>query len=253
MIIGVGGGSILDIAKIISRLWKYELTTLGVDFIKTSRFDVSKGIQTPLILTNLAGSGAEVTSFPLSTLDREIFLRTFQSFADYVIADPSLVKNANKVLASSVMDAISQSIESIWSRGSTEKSKKLARKALLMLWKSASTAINTRNSQSLSDIVLGSHLAGKAINISKTTANHALSYKITTSHGIPHGHCVGMLLPQFFKLHEKLKQRRQAGFLENISDTQNSIAQLWATVNSRTFKRLTRVCFISLASKILMI
>ena len=172
--------------------------------------------------------GLKLQAFPVVYFGQEKFSFAHSSLLpDYVIADPSLVKNApNKVLASSVMDAISQSIESIWSRGSTEKSKKLARKALLMLWKSASTAINTRNSQSLSDIVLGSHLAGKAINISKTTANHALSYKITTSHGIPHGHCVGMLLPQFFKLHEKLKQRRQAGFLENISDTQNSIAQL---------------------------
>ena len=43
-----------------------------------------------------------------------------------------------------------------------------------------------------------SNLAGKAINISRTTAAHALSYKITSEYGIPHGHAVALSIPDVF-------------------------------------------------------
>ena len=41
------------------------------------------------------------------------------------------------------------------------------------------------------------HLAGKAINIAKTTAPHAISYSFTSFHGIPHGHAVALTIPFF--------------------------------------------------------
>ena len=46
-----------------------------------------------------------------------------------------------------------------------------------------------------------SNLAGKAINISKTTAAHAWSYAITSHHGVPHGHAVWLTLPRIFQIH----------------------------------------------------
>jgi len=44
-----------------------------------------------------------------------------------------------------------------------------------------------------------SHLAGKAINVSKTTAPHALSYHLTSKHNIPHGMAVAVTLSSFLK------------------------------------------------------
>jgi alcohol dehydrogenase class IV len=45
----------------------------------------------------------------------------------------------------------------------------------------------------------GSYLAGKAINISRTTAPHAVSYRLAQVYKIPHGHAVAMTLPTFFE------------------------------------------------------
>jgi len=49
-------------------------------------------------------------------------------------------------------------------------------------------------------MALAAHLSGKAINISKTTAAHALSYSMTTLFGIPHGHAVALTLGKFFSI-----------------------------------------------------
>ena len=49
------------------------------------------------------------------------------------------------------------------------------------------------------DMAHGAHLAGCAIDISKTTAAHAISYALTMRHGIPHGHAVALTLGRFFE------------------------------------------------------
>ena len=51
------------------------------------------------------------------------------------------------------------------------------------------------------DMMEAANLAGKAINISKTTAAHAWSYGITSHHGVPHGHAVWLTLPRIFEIH----------------------------------------------------
>ena len=61
-------------------------------------------------------------------------------------------------------------------------------------------AINGQSPLARNNLLLGAFLAGKAINISKTTAPHALSYPLTSHFGIPHGHAVAMTLGIFFDL-----------------------------------------------------
>ena len=53
----------------------------------------------------------------------------------------------------------------------------------------------------LQEVIKASNYAGKAINISKTTAPHAWSYAFTSKYGIPHGHAVWLTLPKIFQLH----------------------------------------------------
>jgi alcohol dehydrogenase class IV len=50
-------------------------------------------------------------------------------------------------------------------------------------------------------MTIGSHLAGRAIDISRTTAAHALSYGLTTRHGISHGHAVALVLGPIIQAH----------------------------------------------------
>ena len=58
--------------------------------------------------------------------------------------------------------------------------------------------VNGDDSKCAERMALASHLAGQAINISRTTASHALSYKITSDYGIPHGHAVALTIAKLF-------------------------------------------------------
>ena len=57
-------------------------------------------------------------------------------------------------------------------------------------------------------MALGSHLAGRAIDVSKTTAAHALSYAITKRYGISHGHAVALTLGRFIAVHAVAEPER---------------------------------------------
>ena len=203
MVIGVGGGSILDTAKVmICFVGETEIDDGRIaEIIKGASFEVKASTKPKLVLLpTTAGSGAEMTHFSVVYFGSSKFSFANKAMlADLVITNPDLLLNApNYILASSGMDAIAQSIESFWARGGNTKSRAFALSGLKLMWQSLVPAIINRKRAALEDIIKGSNLAGQAINISKTTANHALSYKITTDFGIPHGHCVGMLLLKIF-------------------------------------------------------
>ena len=206
--IGVGGGSIMDITKILCYFSKLECSAdQRAKIIQGNDLDLPYSKKPVLILIpTTAGSGAEATAFSVVYFgDHKFSFLHPRLIADYSIADYKLIKDApQNVLASSAMDAIAQSIESFWALGGTDTSRCLALEGIGLMWKSTIIAVKDRSPNALADIVLGSNYIGRAINISKTTGNHALSYKITTDHGIPHGHCVGMLLPKFFELHQRI-------------------------------------------------
>ena len=211
IVMGVGGGKIIDIAKVL-RLF------VNVPFCKS--FEgvfpaIIKG-QAPapahadlvplILLPTTAGSGAEETSFAVVYVDEEKYSFDLKDTrADYLVLDRNLVRKAPmSVRASSAFDALTQCTESIWSAGATNESTLFAEKGLNLLWQNLELAVLNQEPEALEKVIIGSNFSGRAINISKTTAVHALSYKITTEYGIPHGRCVGMLLPEFLQLHERL-------------------------------------------------
>ena len=98
------------------------------------------------------------------------------------------------ITAHSGLDALCQSIESIWSVGANEESLNYATEALDLIWNHLERAVNESTPESRVAMAWGSHLAGQAINITKTTLPHALSYSITTQHEVPHGAAVALTL-----------------------------------------------------------
>lgn len=199
LIIAVGGGSAIDIAKLI----KYY-----------SKTDIFEGIEEPPVV-NLAGvcefiaipttfgTGSEATHFSVlyvngvkySVADKSILPDGF--LLDYELAN-SLPK---RVKASAALDALCQSIESYWSNGSTIESRSFASRAIETLVPNFEDYISG-NRNAAQSISIAAHLAGKAINISKTTAPHALSYTLTSKFGVSHGHAVALCIRKIFKLHE---------------------------------------------------
>jgi alcohol dehydrogenase class IV len=121
----------------------------------------------------------------------------------YAILDASLlISLPDKVLISSVLDAFAQSVESFWSRKATKHSQKYSVEAISIIYPILKRGID-RSIETLEKLQYASNLAGKAINITTTTAAHALSYNITKLFGIPHGIAVCMILPHLWGMHNK--------------------------------------------------
>lgn len=203
LIIAVGGGSVIDTAKIIKYLAIQE--NQGND-------------ATPFIaIPTTAGTGSEATHFAVVYINDIKHSYAHECLLPTVaIVDVELLKGQSSYqMAVSGIDAFAQGIESMWSVNSTEESRKYSEKAIKLIWENLENAIDGKI-EALAKIGEGSNWAGKAINIAKTTAPHALSYGFTSMFGLPHGHAVALFLPFFLQYHIKLND-------ENCNDQRGSM------------------------------
>lgn len=176
LVIAVGGGHIMDSAK-------------AVNFLAGKK---------PLIaIPTTAGTGSESTQFAVVYKDgRKTSLESPDMLPTYAIVDPELALSVPKETAlPSALDALCQAIESLWSNKATDTSRAYAQQALALIWPNIIAAIEKRDPSAITALATGAHLAGKAINISKTTACHAFSYGLTYRFGVPHGIAAALFLP----------------------------------------------------------
>ena len=98
-----------------------------------------------------------------------------------------------------MLDALCQGIESWWSVNSTDESKQYSRTAVKMIVANWRDYIFDNTNAAVAGIMEAANYAGRAINITQTTAPHAMSYKITSMYGLPHGHAVAICLPEVWE------------------------------------------------------
>ncbi|MCK4784318.1 MAG: iron-containing alcohol dehydrogenase, partial [Desulfobacteraceae bacterium] len=96
--------------------------------------------------------------------------------------------------AVSGLDAFSQAVESYWSIHSTYQSKQFASDAIKLTMGNLPSAVNNPTAEARLKMAKAAHLAGKAINITRTTAAHSISYPLTSHFGVSHGQAVGITL-----------------------------------------------------------
>ena len=94
-----------------------------------------------------------------------------------------------------MMDALCQAIESTWSVNSTDESKEFARQAITLIRDNWQEYIVNQTDSATALMLKAANLSGRAINITATTAPHAMSYKLAALHQLPHGHAVAVCLP----------------------------------------------------------
>jgi len=198
LITAIGGGSVIDMAKLI-RCYINNNTDLK-ELIKSNQIIPAENI--PLIaIPTTAGSGSESTHFAVIYINGCKYSVSHEFIRpNYVLLVSSLTYKCPPYLtACSGSDALCQAIESYCSVQSTEESRSYAKEAILLLMKYLPQALKN-DSEARKNVMLAANLAGRAINISFTTAPHACSYVLTTYAGIPHGHAVSLTLPYFFNL-----------------------------------------------------
>ena len=211
IIIGVGGGSVMDIAKSISIL----ATQQGnlEEFIK-GKISLKERQIPSIMIPTTAGTGSESTHFSVIYINKiKYSLAHYSLLPDFVILDPLFTKNLPPyITACTSMDALCQAIESFWSTNSTEESRIYSKQAIELIMSNIKKNINNPDRESRGKMLIASNLAGKAINIAKTTAAHSISYPLTSYFNIPHGHAVALTLPYFIKYNNNIS-------LENLQDS----------------------------------
>lgn len=217
-IIAVGGGSAMDVAKCV-KLY----SNLPGDGENGSWLDaeyVENNIPF-LAMPTTAGTGSEATRYAVIYYGGKKQSVTSESFIpDTVLMDPNCLITLPLYQKKATMcDALCHAIESFWSVNSTEESKEYSRRAIELIMANMEGYLeNTEEGRS--NMLLAANTAGKAINITQTTAGHAMCYKITSLFGSAHGHaailCDRVLFPWMIENTDKCIDPRGEQYLKSV-------------------------------------
>ena len=203
VIVAVGGGSVMDVAKLAGALGNADVTVR--ELVKNPALG-RKTIKTIMIPTT-AGTGSEATPNSIVSLPEEnlkVGIVDESLLSDTVILDPAMIaKLPRQIAAATGMDALAHAIECYTSKKATPASDLFALEALQLIFRNIETAVNDADAiQAKEKMLLASFYAGIAITASGTTAVHALSYPLGGRYHIPHGISNAILLLPVMRYNE---------------------------------------------------
>ena len=210
-IIAVGGGSVMDTAKLASILKTDEY---GIKELLDEPSKGKKCVPTLMIPTT-AGTGAEATPNAIVAVpEKELKVGIVNStmIADYVLLDPLMIKRLpRKIAASTGVDALCHAIECWTSKKANPFSDMFALQALDLILNNIKKACDDPDAtQEKINMQLASYYAGIAITASGTTAVHALSYPLGGKYHIAHGVSNAILLMPVMKFNEPVCREKFA-------------------------------------------
>jgi alcohol dehydrogenase class IV len=200
-VIGLGGGSSLDVAKLVA------LLAVGKEELKAV-YGVgnAKGPRLPLILVpTTSGTGSEVTPISIVTTGTSEKMGVVSPvlLPDIALLDPELTYGLPAhVTAATGIDAMVHAIEAYASASANNNplSRTLATQALALMGPSLLKAVrNGTDAEARADMLLGSMLAGQAFANSPVAAVHALAYPLGGHFHIPHGLSNALVLPHVLR------------------------------------------------------
>jgi len=231
LIIALGGGTVLDYAKLAS---VFCLNNHSIGNIRKNKIKITNKFCKLLALPTTAGSGAEVTKFSVIYVNNIKYSIEHKLLKpDYFFLIPQFaIASSVQVRMSSGFDAIAQAIESLFSRNSNKRSLKYS---LISLKYSLNNFVNFVKKPNLKNslaMLNASNFSGQSINIAKTNAPHALSYYYSSKFKILHGVSVSIFFKEFinyfyfnksksvakFNLNKRFKIFFKSVKVKNISD-----------------------------------
>jgi len=187
-VVGFGGGSPMDVAKLASYL-----LGSGDELDEIWGVGIARGQRLPLALVpTTAGTGSEATPISVITCEGGVKLAVNSAplIADWAVLDATLTLGLPRhVTAATGIDAMVHAVEAFTSvRLKNPLSDALAREALRLLSGNLLTAIEKPdNLEARSAMLLGAHLAGLAFSNAPVAGVHALAYPLGGLHHLPHG------------------------------------------------------------------
>ena len=219
-IIAVGGGSAMDVAKCI-KLYS-NLPGDGSEGAWLKAEVIPNNIPF-LAMPTTAGTGSEATRYAVVYYDGAKQSVTSESFIPgTILMDPNALKTLPMYQKKATMcDALCHAIESFWSVNSTDKSKVYSREAIQGVLENMDSYMNNTE-EGRAGMLIAAHKAGQAINITQTTAGHAMCYKVTSLFGSAHGHaailCDRVLFPWMVDNTDKCIDPRGEEYLKKTLD-----------------------------------
>ena len=228
LIIAIGGGSVIDYAKIANVIEVNNKLKLR---IINSTYKIEKKFTKLLAIPTTAGSGAEVTSNAVIYIDKiKYSIEGEELKPNFFFLLPELIiGSSNKIKSASGFDAISQAIESLISKKSNLKSIKFAKKSLNISLNYYLDFLKNPNQNNTAAMCFAANLSGKAISISKTTAPHAVSYPFTSLFNISHGHAVSLTINKFLTFNYKHIKNSNCSF--DLKERYNMLFKLTGSNN----------------------
>ena len=227
MIVAVGGGSAIDVAKCIKLFCKMNTDT---NFLEQAMYDT----KVPLVaIPTTAGTGSESTKHAVIYYKRQKQSISHSSILpNYAILDPTVLKTLPIYQKKcTMMDALCQAIESWWSIRANDESKQYAKEAIHRITSYWNEYLEENTEKAAREIMYAANYAGRAINITTTTAAHAMSYKITSLYGLPHGHAVVVCMQELWKYMLKhqndcVDPRGEEYFVHTMNEIEKSISMV---------------------------
>ncbi len=227
-ILAVGGGSAMDVAKCVKAFSAMDPARSYLEQPYPRR-----GV--PLVaIPTTAGTGSESTRFAV------IYFRGVkQSLADETLLPDCAILDGRAVMTlpayqkkCTMMDAVCHAVEAWWSVRSTSESQAHSRTALSLIRKHETDYL-AGHKNGLDGMLMAANLAGRAIDIAQTTAAHAMSYKLTSLYGIPHGRAAALCLPGVW-------EHLLAAADEALAETLDDIARSLGALDARDATRVLR-------------
>lgn len=218
-ILAIGGGSAMDVAKCVKA---FVSMNPDEDYFKQ---EIEDNAIPYYAIPTTAGTGSEATQFATIYVDGEKksvespFLKPEVIFMDSSVLStlPLFQKKAT------MLDALCHSIESFWSVNATQESRGYAEKSLNMILKNYQLYLDG-DKRAENIMLFASYYAGKAINISKTTAAHAMCYKLTKLYNLPHGLAAGICLCEVWEYTWLMAQLNHD---KRLLECMQTIADIW--------------------------
>ncbi|MEH7335735.1 iron-containing alcohol dehydrogenase [Neobacillus drentensis] len=196
-VIGLGGGSALDLAKLAAVISQNEGTVVDYLNLTGTKSLVHKGIPKILIPTT-SGTGSEVTDIAVLSLKgtKDVVTHDFL-LANLAIVDPQLtISVPSRITAATGIDALTHAVEAYLSVNANEATDSLALKAVGLISNSLKIAVeNGEDTEARTAMSYGSYLAGLAFFNAGVAGVHALAYPLGSQFKLPHGESNAVLLP----------------------------------------------------------
>jgi alcohol dehydrogenase class IV len=217
-VVGFGGGSSLDVAKLAALL-----AASGQPLEDAFGIGNATGPRLPLVLVpTTSGTGSEVTPISIVTTGTSEKMGVVSPLIlpDVAVLDPELTLGLPAhVTAATGIDAMVHAIEAYASANPNNNpiSRALAVEALRLMGRVLKRAVDTPTDiEARSDMMLGSMLAGQAFANSPVAAVHALAYPIGGHYKVPHGLSNALVLPHVLRFNAEQAPQAYAELLPHV-------------------------------------